>query len=133
MDPSEFLEGGTVSVAAETYAVCRTTGEPPPAFATVRDGSETTVVVEAGAVDSLDVAAVEPGWRRLTFEMELPFELVGFLAAVATALADADVSVFVCSSFSTDHVLVPEADLDTAVSQLEGLGCQVEEREPEPS
>jgi hypothetical protein len=127
MDPSEFLQGGEVRIPGKTYAVCRTEDGHPEAFATVRDESETTVVVPEDAVDAIEADRVEPGWRRLTFEMELPFELVGFLATVATALADVDVSVFVLSSYSTDHVLVKDADLETALSQLEALGCTVVE------
>jgi hypothetical protein len=129
MDPTEFLDGGTVSVSDETYAVCRTDRDRPgvDAFATVREAGETTVVVDQDDLDDVDAADVEPGWKRLTFEMELPFELVGFLAAVTTALAEVDVSVFVCSSYATDHVFVREANLGAAVARLEGLGCEVDD------
>lgn len=125
MEPTELLHGGAVGISDETYAICRATSDSPTAFATVRDDRETTVVVEDDAVDSVDSTQVERGWKRLTFEMELPFELVGFLAAVSTALAEADVSVFVLSSYTTDHVFVRESQLDIAVTQLEGLGCEV--------
>lgn len=125
MDPTEFLQDGTVSVSAETYAVCQAVHSHDTAFATVRDETETTVVVEQHNIDTVDASKVESGWKRLTFEMELPFELVGFLAAVATALADVDVSVFVLSTYSTDHVFVKTEDVDSAVSQLETLGCTV--------
>lgn len=125
MDPTEVLRSGAVRVSDETYAVCRTSHSHPDAFATIQDERETTVVVEHDAVDSVDATDVEHGWKRLTFEMELPFELVGFLAAVATALAEADVSVFVLSSYTTDHVLVREGQLPAAVTQLETLGCEV--------
>jgi len=125
MDPTEYLRGGAVSVSDETYAVCRTDRDHPDAFATVREAGETTVVVDQERVDIVDADAVEPGWKRLTFEMDLPFELVGFLAAVATALAEVDVSVFVLSSYATDHVLVKEEDLAAAVRRLEALGCEV--------
>lgn len=125
MDPTEFLQGSTVRISEETYAVCRTDHSPPTAFATIEDETETTVVVEHDDVGSVDVSAVESGWKRLTFEMNLPFELVGFLATVATALAEADVSVFVLSSYTTDHVFVKENNLDAAVPQLEQLGCDV--------
>lgn len=125
MDPTELLQDGTVSISEATYAVCRATQGHETAFATIQEETETTVVVAEDSVDTVDADQVEPGWKRLTFEMELPFELVGFLAAVATALAEADVSVFVLSSYSTDHVFVKEASVDTAVSKLEALGCTV--------
>jgi hypothetical protein len=125
MNPTDYLAGGTVLVSAETYAVCRTDDTHPDAFATVRDDTETTVVVTEANLDAIDADSVERGWNRLTFEMDLPFELVGFLAAVTSALARADVSVFVLSSYSTDHVFVKAEDLTAARSQLESLGCTV--------
>lgn len=125
MDPIDFLQSGTVSVSEDTYAVCRTDQSHPAAFATIHDETETTVVVEQEDVGTVDASKVESGWKRLTFEMDLPFELVGFLAAVASALAEVDVSVFVLSTYSTDHVFVKEDELGVAVRRLEQLGCNV--------
>lgn len=126
MDPMDLLRDATVEIADPTYAVCRTSDGHPDAFATVRDEDGTTVVVTEATLDDIDAEAVERGWRRLTFRMDLPFELVGFLAVVSTALAEADVSVFALSAYSTDHVLVKTADIDAARTQLEQLGCTVE-------
>jgi hypothetical protein len=125
MGPAEFLQNGTVSVSDDTYAVCRTGDTHPGAFATIQDETETTVVVEQDDVDNVDASEVESGWKRLTFEMTLPFELVGFLATVASALAEVDISVFVISTYSTDHVFVKEDELGAAVLRLERLGCNV--------
>jgi hypothetical protein len=47
------------------------------------------------------------------------------LAAVSTALAEAGVSIFALSAYSTDHVLVKEDDVDAATQTLEELGCTV--------
>lgn len=125
MDPIDYLQAGAVRVSADTYAVCQTDQPPSTAFATIQDETETTVVVAHDELDSVKASHIERGWKRLTFEMDLPFELVGFLATVATALAEADVAVFVLSSYSTDHVLVKEGDLDPALSKLDSLGCTV--------
>ncbi|WP_424007119.1 ACT domain-containing protein [Haloferax denitrificans] len=126
MDPSDFFEGGTVTVSAATYAVVKAERGDPDAFATIRDDEETTVVVEEERVDEATAIDVERGWKRLTFEMVLPFELVGFLARVAGALAEEDISVFALSAYSTDHVLVREGDVAAAEAKLESLGCAVE-------
>ncbi|KAB1187347.1 MULTISPECIES: ACT domain-containing protein [Haloferax] len=126
MNPTEFLDGGTVTVSDETYTVYKTEHPESAAFATIQDENETTVVAEAGTVSGENVIESEPGWKRLTFEMVLPFELVGFLAAVATALADEDISIFAISAYSTDHVLVKEEDVPVATKKLEALGCAVE-------
>ncbi|MBX0325491.1 ACT domain-containing protein [Halomicroarcula sp. F13] len=125
MDPSEVLDGATVVVADGVYAVCRTDDPDPDAFATIQDDSETTVVVDEASPTVAEAVEVDRGWRRLTFDVTLPFDLVGFLSVVASALADADVSVFVVSAYSTDHVLVKASDLDRATQTLRELGCTV--------
>ncbi|KOX94135.1 hypothetical protein AMS69_09525 [Haloarcula rubripromontorii] len=129
MEPADFLEDATVTVADEVYAVCRTAHPDPDAFAMVQDETETTVIVDQTSTTVDEAASVERGWKRLTFDVELPFELVGFLAVVASALADADVSVFVVSAYSTDHVLVKQSDLETALQTLDDLGCRVQTRQ----
>jgi hypothetical protein len=129
MDPSEFLEGTTVHVPTTRYAVAQVEAVPDvDTFAVVRDERETTVVVEEERVGSFDTLAVERGWRRLTFDVVLPFDLVGFLAVVAGELAEAGVSVFALSAYSTDHLLVQAADLAAATERLAALGCVVRTR-----
>jgi hypothetical protein len=129
MDPSEFLEGTTVRVPATRYAVAQVEAVPDiDAFAVVRDERETTVVVEEARLGEFDTLAVERGWRRLTFDVVLPFDLVGFLAVVAGELAEVGVSVFALSAYSTDHLLVQETDLTAAAERLEALGCGVRPR-----
>lgn len=125
MEPASYLEGGRVTVSDDTYAVITSERAYPDAFATVRDGRETTVVIRQDALDEADALDVEPDWTLLTFDLELPFELVGFLSVVASALAAADVPIFAISAYSTDHVLVKRADVATAVGKLEELGCEV--------
>ena len=128
MDVADLLEEGTVRVAPEAYTVFKTDRAEPTAFATVQDGTETTVVAEAGTVSEAHVIESEGTWRRLTFDATLPFELVGFLAEVATALAREEIPIFVVSSYSTDHVFVKDHELDRAIRTLEALGCTVDRR-----
>jgi hypothetical protein len=127
MDVEEFLRDTTVRVSTARYAVAQVNEPVPDAFATVQAPSETTAVVEEARLDALEPLAVERGWRVLTFEVVLPFDLVGFLARVATELAEAGVSIFALSAYSTDHVLVKESDLEAATGRLEALGCVVDE------
>lgn len=63
---------------------------------------------------------VELGWRRVTFPGPLPWELVGFLADVATRLAGAQIPFTSLAGFTTDHVLVRAAQADLAVDVLRG-------------
>ncbi|MUV56544.1 ACT domain-containing protein [Halogeometricum sp. CBA1124] len=125
MDPSSVLEGCPVVVASDTYAVVTADGDVPGAFATIDDGRERTHVVPEARVDERAVTRTNPGWTLLTFDVVLPFGLVGFLAVVASALAERDVAVFVLSAYSTDHVLVAEDDAESALAALSDLGCDV--------
>jgi len=43
-------------------------------------------------------------------------------------LADENISIFVVSAYSTDHILVKEKNLTRAEEKLKELGCIFEER-----
>ena len=91
--------------------------------AIVRSEDEVTVVCAEDTLDALSAEpplALEHGWRRITFPGPLPWELVGFLADVATRLADAQIPFTSLSGFTTDHVLVRAAQADLAVAVLRG-------------
>ena len=66
--------------------------------------------------------AVEAGWRCIQVVGPLDLSLVGILASLAAALAEAGVSLFVISTYDTDYVLVKEGDLALARQALEGAG-----------
>lgn len=125
MDPEQFLDGGRVTVSEEQYTVFRSKRAYPDAFATIQDGDETTVIIAGDDYDEEDALDVERDWRRLSFDLELPFDLVGFLAAVSSALAEAEVSILAISTYSTDHILVKSEDVPNAVRTLQTLGCDV--------
>ncbi len=74
------------------------------------------------------IIEIEKGWKILTFDMVLPFWLVGFLAKVSKVLADEKIPIFAISAYSTDHILVKEKDLARAGEKLKELGCIVEEK-----
>lgn len=95
----------------------------------VTDGAPLAVVVEDrettlfAPVAVLDVVATNvvrrsDGWRALTLDDELPLDAVGVLASLTRALAEAKVPVMAFSSFSTDHLLVPEHLLGHALAAL---------------
>jgi hypothetical protein len=67
-------------------------------------------------------AEVEAGWRLLTVVGPLDFTLVGIMASLTDTLARAGVSVFVVSTFTTDHVLVKDASFGPAVDALRAAG-----------
>lgn len=60
-------------------------------------------------------ARVQGDFRLLTFDIELDWGVVGFLARVTRILADAGVSCGALSAFSRDHLLVKQDDLGKAL------------------
>jgi hypothetical protein len=73
----------------------------------------------------LENAKIEPGWRALKVAGPLDFSLVGVISKLSGILADAQISVFVLSTFSTDFILVKEQQLKSAVSALRKAGCLI--------
>jgi hypothetical protein len=97
-------------------------------FMLLRDTHETTLLLEEDDWLTMRHAArdarVERGFRLVTFDIELPWNVVGFLARVTEILATAGVAVGALSAFSRDHLLIKQDDLATA---LRVLGAHVEE------
>ncbi|HYJ46014.1 MAG TPA: ACT domain-containing protein, partial [Pyrinomonadaceae bacterium] len=63
-------------------------------------------------------ARVEGDFRLLTFDIELDWTVVGFLAQVARILSEAGISCGAISAFSRDHLLVKQDDLGKALRVL---------------
>ncbi len=116
----------------ERYAVCRLAPDAPlPAWA---DGGPFVSVTRTR--DELSIVApqarvpggiqAETGWRCLS--VTGPFDLdgvIGVLAALAVPLAEAGISIFVVSSYDTDHLLLRDEYLQRAVEALEQAGHSV--------
>ena len=118
----------TLSILPDLLAVCRLAPhEPIPAwvthsafFSVTRTADELSIVC--------DVQHVPPGvhceqpWCALKIEGPLPFELTGILLAIATPLADANISIFALATFDTDYVLVGDTQFDRAKAVLIAAG-----------
>ncbi len=122
LDPRPYLMVGLERSALEEI-VPLLTGEGFRAL--VIDDLESTLFVPAdrGASADLDPAQVTPV-RLLTFPLQLPADLVGFLAAVTAALAQAGVPVLPLAACRRDHLFVPAAQVDVALAALEGLASE---------
>ena len=98
----------------------------------VREEEGTTLLVADDALEAvLERQPDARGERDLVwirFSMAMDWELVGFLAHVTTALAEAGVPVGCVCAFDRDHLFVAEAHLERATRVLEGLFPAREER-----
>lgn len=128
MTKKNYFKNGKVYVWKESFAIIKAKKTYPNAFANIIDKNETTVIIEQSKYDGKNVIDIEKDWKILTFEMVLPFGLVGFLAKVSKVLADEKIPIFAISAYSTDHILVKEKDLIKAEEKLKELGCVVEEK-----
>jgi hypothetical protein len=97
-------------------------------FMILRDKHEVTLLLEEDDWRALRHAArearVEGAFRLLTFDVELDWNTIGFLARVSDILAQADVAIGALTAFSRDHLLIKQDDLPRA---LRALGAHVAE------
>ncbi len=121
-----------LSLLPGPYAVCRLASDAPlPAWATIEDTfvsitrttEELSITCPQASVP-LDVQH-EGGWRVLKMEGPFDLSLTGILAPIASALAEAQVNLFVISTYDTDYVLVKDSKLQRAIEAIQGLGHRV--------
>ena len=67
----------------------------------------------------------DKGWRCIMVRGPLDFSLVGILASLTSSLAEADISIFVISTYETDYLLVKGENLRRAVLKLKEAGHDV--------
>ena len=121
----------TLSLLSEIFAVCRfdsralipswvTNGD---SFSLTRTPDELSIVCRQNDVPNN--IHCEPDWRCLKIQGPLDFSLTGILAALATPLANAVISIFAISTFDTDYLMVKENKLKQAIDVLRQAGHQV--------
>ena len=97
-------------------------------FMIFRDKWEVTLLldeIDFGTIrHAVRDAKSKGNFRLLSFDVELDFSVVGFLAEVTKILAEAEISIVALSAFTRDHVLIKQADLSKT---LKVLGGYVEE------
>jgi hypothetical protein len=115
----------------EMLAVCQlpkgTDWPPPPPDDSLFSitAAETGLTVVCRPEEVPPAARVDPDWRALSVVGPLDFSLIGIIGSLTTPLAQAGVSVFVLSTFDTDHVLIKEDAMDTAIDALRDAGHTV--------
>ena len=89
-----------------------------------RSDSELSIVCREDDVPA--GTSAERGWCALEVAGPLDFSLTGVVASLCSPLADADVPIFVLSTFETDYLLVREPDLQRSVDALVAAGHSVD-------
>ena len=116
------------------FAVARLPPDAPiPSWATgtltsiTRTPDELSIVCDEEAVPNGVYAMRDFACVRVLGTID--FAVVGLLAALTRALADAAVSVFAFSTFDTDYLLVRTADYERARRALSSVAVFVDESE----
>jgi hypothetical protein len=128
------MDGKRVSdlcLLAGRFAICRLPADDAvPAWAAggpfssiTRTSDELSIVCAEGLAPAGSPG--EGGWRVFQVAGPLDFSLTGILAAIASPLAKAGVSIFAVSTFLTDYILVKEENLASAVEALRTAGHSV--------
>lgn len=114
------LEGTFAIVRLPAGAQIPSWATAGPFFSVTRTADELSIVAEESRVPA-DLR-LHGGWRVL--QVHGPFELteVGVLASLAAPLAEANVSLFVLSTFDTDYLLVSTESLAGAIAALKNAG-----------
>lgn len=89
-----------------------------------RTDEDLSVVCPTDAVP-VHTLAREDGWCAFRIEGVLDFSLIGILAGISAVLAEAQIGIFVISTYNTDYVLVKAADFDRAIDALTAAGYTV--------
>jgi hypothetical protein len=115
------LPASAITVAAGIVAEI---GDPFAAL--IIDKDEVSLVVPHEAVDEFGTrlrghVASSMRYRLITFDIELPHDIVGYLAPITTALAAAGISILAFAAYTRDHVLVPEDRYADALRVIEAL------------
>ena len=120
-----------LTLSPEAIAVCKLPAAAPiptgflmrPFFSITRTEDELSIVLLEKNVDPSWTA--EKGWRMLKVEGPLEFDIVGVVSALSKPLADADIPIFIISTFDTDYLLVKHESLDKAIDTLTSEGFLV--------
>ena len=111
-------------IMPQRFAICRLSAdEPIPTFLShsqfisiTRTSDELSIVLPEEIVPSGWKTAT--GWRCLKVIGPLDFGLTGILASLLTPLSEAGISIFVISTYDTDHLMVREENLKKATKIL---------------
>lgn len=136
MSISELLKKTRVEVSPETFTLISLRHEDwlkllenpelsprmTAPFMIFKDKFETTLLLDETDFQTmrhaLRDAKTERNFRLLTFDIELDFTIVGFLAEISHILAEANISIVALSAFSRDHFLIKQNDLAEALKLL---------------
>jgi len=86
---------------------------------------EISLVCETDYLPS-DAVACEHGWKALKIIGVLDFNMVGVIAKISNIIANADIGIFVVSTYNTDYLFFKAENYDKAIQELTHNGYVIE-------
>ena len=108
LDPGEYVFAA-VSGRGIAQAIC-----------CFRESEGETVILPRQAAEDLGLSWTYP-CKRITLRVHSSLEAIGLLARIASALADAGISINVVSAYYHDHLFVPSGSAGAAMQVLREL------------
>jgi hypothetical protein len=120
----------TLSLLPETFAVCRLETEDAvpqwvfsgPFLSITHTSEELSLVCPASRIPLETKIRADRSWCCFKLHGPIPFSLTGILNSVTVPLAQANIGIFAISTYDTDHVLVQEQNLHSAIHALREAG-----------
>jgi hypothetical protein len=120
-DLSRLLDSMSPVLSEDEFVFC-TVPEPPDldALCVFHEDEGFTLICRRGQAERLGLPFTFP-CRRITLTIHSSLEAVGFLAAIAAALARRRIPVNVVSAYFHDYLFVPTQDAESALAALREL------------
>ena len=125
-DLEQLLQSADPQLDSEEYVFVSTTAsygdhadwQP---LATFAEDEGLTFILRRSVADSHSLD-YEETFRRITLQVHSSLSAVGLTAAFSAALSEYDVSANVMAAYYHDHIFVPAADAERAMTALASLG-----------
>ena len=88
---------------------------------------EISLVCESDKAPQNCIAA-DRGWKALKIVGMLEFEMIGVIAGITCVLAEANISVFVVSTYNTDYILLKCHDFEKSIELLKENGYAIKDQ-----
>lgn len=126
------MSGLTLLLLDGEFKICRFSAETPPPssifsadwYTLSKTDDELSVVIGVSAEFECDT--VEDGWAMFKLLGPFAFDLTGIVAGISKVIAEANIGIFVISTYDTDYIMIKQANLDTATKALVGAGYRVQ-------
>ncbi len=123
----KIIDGSPCRLEPETlhYVKASHVGHPERHHFVCQDAFEITVATTDEGLADLTIISRNPErWRMFSITCSNPVYCVGFLAAIAVPMRDADIDILLVSTFTRDLVFVKAADVHRAAAILDAAGFQ---------